>query len=312
LKTENPQKKTSIGGSALIEGVMMRGPRVSAMAVRKPDGTIDLSEWPSVKGEIPWYKKTPFIRGIFNFIDSMAISYRCLTRSAEIAGMEEEEEPTGFEKKLYDLLGDKVGAAIGVVSLILGLLLAVCLFIFLPTALVSLLRGVTERRIILTLAEAVVKIAIFITYIWLISKMPDIRRTFEYHGAEHKTIACYEAGEELTVENVRRHTRFHPRCGTSFILIVLIVSALVFSFVSWDNLIGRVLLKLVCLPVVIGIAYEIIKLAGRSENPIMKCVSQPGLWTQRLTTREPDDSQIECAIAAMKPCIPENSDEDRW
>ena len=311
MKTENPKKKTSIGGSALIEGVMMRGPRVTAMAVRKPDGSIDLSQWENGGEKKPWYKTTPFVRGVFNFIDSMAVSYKCLTRSAEIAGFDD-EEPSAFEKKLKALLGDRFTAFFNAVAVVLGVVLAVGLFLVLPTAVVGLLRRVTDTGLLLSFAEALIKIGIFITYLWLISRMPDIRRTFEYHGAEHKTIACYEAGEELTVENVRKHTRFHPRCGTSFILIVLVVSALVFSMVSWKSVVGRILLKLVCLPVVVGVAYEIIKLAGRSESPVMRAVSQPGLWMQRLTTREPDDSQIECAIAAMKPCIPENSDEDRW
>lgn len=312
-KSENikERKKTSIGGSAVIEGVMMRGPRISAMAVRKPDGTMDCSQWPTGNGRKPWYKTTPFVRGVFNFIDSMKASYSCLMRSAEISGMDD-EEPSPFEQKLRKALGDKFTAFFNAVAAVLGIALAVVLFVALPTALIGLLRKFITSRFLLSLAEAVTKIGIFVAYIWLIGLMPDIRRTFEYHGAEHKTIACYEAGEELTVENVRKHIRFHPRCGTSFILIVLIVSALVFSFVSWNSVGIRILLKFACLPIVIGIAYEIIKLAGRSDNPIMRAVSQPGLWLQRLTTREPDDSQIECAIAAMLPCIPENSDEDRW
>ncbi len=307
----NERKKTSIGGSAVIEGVMMRGPHTSAMAVRRPDGTMDVSEWPSGLDHRPWYKTAPFIRGIFNFIDSMASSYKCLMRSAELAGFEE-EEPSAFEKKLRGVLGEKFTAVFNVVAVVLGMALAVVLFAALPTALVGLLRRFVSSGVLLSFVEALMKIGIFVTYIWLISLMPDIRRTFEYHGAEHKTIACYEAGEELTVENVRRHSRFHPRCGTSFVLIVLIVSALVFSMVSWSSVVMRILLKLLCLPVVIGIAYEIIKLAGRSEHCVMRAISQPGLWLQRLTTREPDAGQIECAIAAMQPCIPENSEEDRW
>ncbi len=307
----NERKKTSIGGSAVIEGVMMRGPHTSAMAVRRPDGTMDVSRWPSGLDHRPWYKTTPFIRGVFNFIDSMASSYRCLMRSAEIAGFED-EEPSGFEKKLQEKLGDRFMTVFNAVALVLGLLLAVVLFAALPTALVGLLRNYVSSGVFLSLVEAGVKIGIFISYIALISLMPDIRRTFEYHGAEHKTIACYEAGEELTVENVAKHCRFHPRCGTSFVLIVLIISALIFSMVSWKSVPVRILLKLICLPVVVGVSYEIIKLAGRSESPVMRAVSQPGLWMQRLTTREPDAGQIECAIAAMEPCIPENEDEDRW
>jgi len=305
------RKKTSIGGSAVIEGVMMRGPHTSAMAVRRPDGTMDVSEWPSGLDHRPWYKTAPFIRGVFNFIDSMASSYRCLMRAAEIAGFDE-EEPTAFEKKLRDWLGERFTAVFNAVAVVLGMLLAVVLFAALPTAIVGLLRRFVSSGVVLSLVEALAKIFIFVAYIWAISLMPDIRRTFEYHGAEHKTIACYEAGEALTVENVKRQCRFHPRCGTSFVLIVLIVSALVFSMVSWNSVAIRIVLKLVCLPVVVGVAYEIIKLAGRSDHPVMRAVSQPGLWLQRLTTREPDAGQIECAIAAMKPCIPENGEEDRW
>jgi len=312
LSTKQERKKTSIGGSAVIEGVMMRGPHTSAMGVRRPDGTIDRSQWPSGLDCLPWYQKTPFIRGVFNFIDSMASSYKCLMRSAEISGMAEDEEPSAFEKKVAQLLGDRAQSVFNVLVTVLGLALAVVLFAALPTALVGMLRRVISSGLVLSLAEALVKIGIFVAYIWAIALMPEIRRTFEYHGAEHKTIACYEAGEPLTVENVRKHSRFHPRCGTSFILIVLIVSALIFSLVGWGSVPLRILLKLVCLPVVIGVAYEIIKLAGRSDHPVMRAISQPGLWLQRLTTREPDDGQIECAIAAMEPCIPDNEEEDRW
>jgi len=312
LSTNQERKKTSIGGSAVIEGVMMRGPHTSAMGVRRPDGTIDCSQWPSGLDHRPWYKTTPFVRGVFNFIDSMVSSYRCLMRSAEISGFAQEEEPSALEKKIEKALGDRAKGFFNVLVTVLGMALAIVLFAALPTALVGLLRRAVSSGFVLSLTEAVVKIAIFVAYIWLVALMPDIRRTFEYHGAEHKTIACYEAGEELTVENVKRHSRFHPRCGTSFILIVLIVSALVFSFVGWGSILTRVLLKLICLPIVIGIAYEIIKLAGRSDHPVMCAISQPGLWLQRLTTREPDAGQIECAIAAMLPCIPENAEEDRW
>ena len=162
------------------------------------------------------------------------------------------------------------------------------------------------------MVEGIIKIVIFILYLALVSRMKEIRRVFEYHGAEHKSIACYEAGEELTVENVRKHTRFHPRCGTSFILIVLVIGIIVFSVVTWDNLAVRMILKLALLPVVMGIAYEIIKLAGRYDNPVTRIVSAPGLWLQRLTTSEPDDSQIEVAIAALTEVLPQNKEEDRW
>lgn len=310
MSNTNERKKTSIGGSALIEGVMMRGPFVTAMAVRKPDGELDISQWETQKGEKPWYKKAPFIRGSFNFIDSMAVSYKCLMKSADIAGFE--EQPSELEKKLEKLLGANGSKILSGFAMLLGVVLAVLLFMVLPTLLVSLIRPFIHTRWLLALTEAVVKIAIFMAYIIAISQMPDIKRVFEYHGAEHKTIACYEAGEELTVENVKRHSRFHPRCGTSFILIVLIVSALVFSMVTWDRLIVRIALKLVCLPIVVGITYEIIKLAGRYDNAVTRIISAPGLYMQRFTTNEPDAGEIEAAIAAMLPCIPEDKEQDNW
>lgn len=310
MSNTNERKKTSIGGSALIEGVMMRGPFTTAMAVRKPDGELDISQWETEKGAKPWYKKAPFIRGSFNFIDSMAVSYKCLMKSAEIAGFE--EEPSAFEKKLEKLFGESFSKVLSGFAMVLGVLLAVLLFMVLPTVLVSLIKPFISSQWLMALCEAVVKIAIFMAYIIAISRMPDIKRVFQYHGAEHKTIACYEAGEELTVENVKHHSRFHPRCGTSFILIVLIVSALVFSLVTWDKLIVRIALKLICLPIVVGITYEIIKLAGRYDNVCTRIISAPGLWMQRFTTNEPDAGQIEAAIAAMLPCIPEDKEQDNW
>lgn len=305
-------KKTSIGGQALIEGIMMRGPETSSMAVRQPDGEINLSTWSTNKGDKkPWYKTAPIVRGSFNFIDMMALGYKCLIKSADLAGFEE-EEPSKFEKKLMELLGDKFSSVLGSAAMLLGVALSVGLFMVLPTVLVGFLKNFVASQAALTAIEAVTKIAIFVLYLYAVSKMGDVRRVFEYHGAEHKTIACYEAGEELTVENVRKHSRFHPRCGTSFMLIVMVVSVLVFSFASWSSVIGRVLLKLLLLPLVVGISFEIIKLAGRYDNPLTRAISAPGLWLQNLTTYEPHDEQIEVAIAAMKPCIPVDQQQDRW
>lgn len=306
----NSQKKTSIGGSALIEGVMMRGPFTSAMAVRKPDGQLDISQWPTDNGKKAWYKKAPFIRGTFNFIDSMKDSYKCLMKSADIAGFE--EEPSAFEKKLMKMFGDSFSKIFGGLAMVLGIMIAVGLFIVLPTFLMGLLRPFIHTAWLLSGIETLIKMSLFLAYVVMISRMPDIRRVFEYHGAEHKTIACYEAGEELTVENVRKHCRFHPRCGTSFILITIIVSMLVFSVITFDKLIVRMALKLISLPIVVGIAYEIIKFAGKYDNAFTKVISAPGLYLQRLTTCEPDDSQIEAAIASMLPCIPEDKEQDIW
>ncbi len=305
-------KKTSIGGQALIEGIMMRGPETSSMAVRQPDGEISLSVWPTDKaGKKPWYKSTPFVRGSFNFIDMMALGYKCLMKSADLAGFEE-EEPSKLEKKLMELLGDKFSAIFGSAAMLLGVALSIGLFMVLPTVLVGFIKHFINSQAILTAIEAVTKITIFVLYLYAVSKLGDVKRVFEYHGAEHKTIACYEAGEELTVENVRKYPRFHPRCGTSFMLIVMVVSVLVFSFASWNSVIGRVLLKLILLPLVVGISFEIIKLAGRYDNPLTRAISAPGLWLQNLTTYEPTDDQIEVAIAAMKPCIPNDQQQDQW
>jgi len=311
LNNTSEMKKTSIGGSALIEGVMMKGPHKLGMGLRKPDGTIEEVVWELPQKEKPWYMTTPIIRGVFNFVDSMKFSYKCLSYSAEVAGFED-EEPSKFEIKLKELLGDKFASFLNGIALVLGVLLAVAIFFVIPTTIVGFLRRFIEWQAALTLIEAVVKIGIFVVYVAVISRMEEIKRVFEYHGAEHKTISCYEAGEELTVENVRRHSRFHPRCGTSFIIITLIVSVLVSSLISWSNVLIRIALKVITLPIVMGVAYEAIKFAGRSESCVAGWLSKPGIWMQHLTTREPDDGQIECAIAAMKPCIPENSEDDRW
>ncbi len=309
----NAKFKTSIGGQALIEGVMMRGPVDSAMAVRLPDGTIDVEQYPT-KNPTAWYRKTPFIRGSFNMVDSLAQGYKCLMKSAEKSGMDEDAEPTKFEKWVSEKTGKDIMSVVSVVALALGGALAILLFMMLPAFIVGLLGRfmLIEGSVAKSLIEGAVKIAIFLLYLALVSRMSEIKRVFMYHGAEHKTIACYEAGEELTVENVRTKQRFHPRCGTSFLLIVLVVSILVFSVVTWSSVVLRVALKLLMLPLVVGVAYEIIKLAGRVDNFLTRAISAPGIWLQRLTTVEPDDSQIEVAIASMLPVIPKEKGSDEW
>lgn len=304
-------KRTSIGGQAIIEGVMMRGPELSAMSVRTPDGSIDTETWVN-KGAKAWYKKAPFVRGVFNLIDSLFLGYKCLMKSAEKSGMDLDEEPTKFEKWLIAKFGDKMMKVISAFALVLGALLAMLLFMVIPTYSIKLIDMFFPLGGFKTILEGLMKIAIFVGYLALVAKMPEIRRVFEYHGAEHKTIACYESGEELTVENVRKYRRFHPRCGTSFILIVLVISIIVFSFVPWFSGVLRILIKLLLLPVVVCIAYEIIKFAGRHDNLLTRIISAPGLWLQRLTTAEPDDSQIEVAIASMIPVIPNEGDADKW
>ena len=303
--------KTSIGGQAIIEGVMMRGPLLSAMSVRIQDGTIDTETWEN-KGAEAWYKKTPFVRGVFNLVDSLLTGYKCLMKSAEKSGMDLEEEPTKFEKWLIAKFGDGMMKVISVFALVVGAFLAMLLFMVIPTYSVKFLDMLIPLGVFKTALEGLIKIAVFVGYLALVSKMPEIKRVFEYHGAEHKTIACYEAGEELTAENVAKYRRFHPRCGTSFILIVLVISIIVFSFVPWFSGILRILIKLLLLPVVVCIAYEIIKFAGRHDNALTRIISAPGLWLQRLTTCEPDASQIEVAIASMLPVIPQKEGTDQW
>lgn len=297
--------KTSVGGQALLEGIMMKGPEKSAMAVRKPNGEIDLSVWDTKK--LTGIRKIPFIRGTFNFIDTLIQGYDCLMKSAEISG--QEEEPDKIELWLNKVFGKAAGAVFGTVVTFLAAALAIGLFFGVPALVCGFIGNYVENKILLSAIEGVIKIAMFLAYIIGVSKMSDIRRTFMYHGAEHKTIFCYEKGLELTVENVRKQQRFHPRCGTSFLLIVLVVSVLVSSVITWENVFIRVLLKVLMLPVTVGISYEIIKFAGRHDNWFTKIISAPGLWFQNFTTQEPDDSMIEIAIAAVTPVLPENPED---
>lgn len=307
----NSKKKTSIGGQALIEGIMMRGPFLTSMATRMPDGSIEVETWDTHKsGKTPWTRRAPFIRGIFNMVDSMVVGYHCLMKSAEKAGVE--EEPTKFDRWLEEKLGDNMMKVLGGFAVVLGVALAAVLFIFIPTGLSSLLKPLLGAGIGLSLIEGLIKVIILVGYMWLCSRTKEIHRVFEYHGAEHKSIACYEAGLPLTVENIRPQRRFHPRCGTSFLFLVVFISIIVGSFISWDNPAIRMLLKLALIPVVVGISYELIKLAGRSDGILTRIISAPGMWLQHITTCEPDDGQIECAIAALEAVIPEDENADRW
>ena len=255
-----------------------------------------------------------FVRGIFNFIISLVDGYRCLMKSAEKQMDEDnpQEEMTKFEKWLDDKFGEKIMSVFMVLAVIVSVAVAMFLFMYLPTKTVGLIKPIKDYSILKTFLEGIIKIIIFVLYLGFTSLMKDIKRTYEYHGAEHKTIACHEAGEELNVENVRKQSRFHPRCGTSFIFLVLIVGIFVFSFLSWGSTLVRVGMKLVLMPLIVGISYEIIRLAGRYDNVITRIISAPGLQLQKLTTREPDDKQIEVAIAAIKPCIPEDLEDDLW
>lgn len=322
---------TSIGGQAILEGVMMRGPEKTAMAVRKPDGEIEcrIDENGTKKRSRFW--KLPIARGCINFVDSLIIGMKAIMFSAEFMDLEEDEETESkFDKWLEEKFGDKIKDIVIYVAIVLSLFMSVGLFILLPTAIAQGLGWIVSKLGFYELSvsggfvstvEGIVKMAIFLSYMFLVSRMKDIRRVFEYHGAEHKTIACYEAGEELTVENVRKHSRFHPRCGTSFLLIVMIVSIILFALLpsfSGENIsaIARLLLRmgtrLLLLPIVAGVSYEIIKIAGRSKKGCVRFLTKPGLWLQRLTTYEPDDSQIEVAIRSMTEVIPEDKESDKW
>ena len=310
---------TSIGGQAVIEGVMMRGPKESAIAVRKPDGEIIVEKKP-VSSILQKCKilKLPIIRGVISFIESLVNGTKALMFSAEFFELEEEEDKkkkeamTEEERQKAEAKESRMKNAAIYVSVVVALVFGVGLFMMLPAVLVGFIKDYITSGVLATLAEGLIRITIFLIYIALVSQMKDIRRVFEYHGAEHKTIFCYESGEELTVENARRFSRLHPRCGTSFLLIVMVVSIIVFSFISWENPWIRLGLRLLLLPVVAGLSYEIIKFAGRSKSKAMRLVSLPGMWLQKITTREPDDSQLEVAIASLQAVLTENREDDKW
>ena len=365
------QKKTSIGGQALIEGIMMRGPKKSAMAVRHYSGEMILEEVDSDIKHPAKFWRLPIIRGIYSLVTSFSMGYKCLTRSSILSGMEEQiekEEAEAAEKKAIKkenkilasqgeptiteeeaaerirIAGEKAVSdeelseeekkkkkdssdlfmnAIMVVASVLAVFLCVGLFMYLPTFLFTLIfnKGFGMEsstaygyRTLQASFEGILKIAIFVGYMALCTLMKDIRRTFMYHGAEHKTIFCYEAGLPLTTENVRKMSRFHPRCGTSFMIIMLIVGIIIGIFIpsfgtSQIANIARALVKILLLPINIGVGYELIKYAGRHDNLFIRIVSAPGLWMQRISTKEPDDSMIECAIAALEAVIPEDNSD---
>ena len=313
--------KTSVGGQALIEGVMMQGPRGMATAVRKPDGEI-LTEYHTIKllRNKNKFFNIPIIRGIFGFVESMIIGYKTLMYSAEVSGMEdfEEESMSKFERWLNDKMGEKLVSAVAAIGSVLGIVLAFILFFYLPVLVFNKANewaggAITNFQGII---EGGMKIIIFVIYIAAVSRMKDVRRLFMYHGAEHKSIACYEAGLDLNVENAKKCTRFHPRCVTSFIFVVLIFSiifytiiAKIFPVIAAERILWLIL-KLVFLPIIMGICYEFIRYAGRHDNLFVKIVSAPGLWMQRLTTKEPTDDILEVGIAAIKAVITDNPEDD--
>ena len=367
------KRKTSIGGQALIEGIMMRGPKKTAMAVRDPQGEIVFEESVNKATKRSRITKLPIIRGVFGFIDSMAMGYKCLMRSAELSGLEEAEAELQREKEekqakkaaeKAEKLAKKKGidpevalreikaedskktsekpkkadgkegssplvTVIMVLSVVFAVVLAVGLFFYLPSFVFGLLTkaapvllfpdNLALASFVKSLFEGVFKIVMLVAYMSLVSLMKDIRRTFQYHGAEHKTIFCYEHGMALTVENVRRERRFHPRCGTSFLILMVLVNVFVSFFIdpisylilgyTLNNLL-RTAIRLLLLPLIMGLGYEVLKFAGRHDNLFTRIVSAPGMWLQRITVLEPDDDMIECAIKAFVAVIPEEEIEE--
>ncbi|MBR4875844.1 MAG: DUF1385 domain-containing protein [Clostridia bacterium] len=302
-------KSSNIGGQAVLEGIMMKNGAAYAVAVRKPDGEIEVKK-EEYKSAIKWgiLTKIPFVRGVFNFVDSLVLGMKTLTYSASFWEEETDEVLTDEEaakaKKKEDfILG---------VTMVLSVVLALNLFMVLPYFISTLFRGIIHSRLLRTVLEAVLRIAIFVGYILAVSKMKDIQRTFMYHGAEHKCINCIEHGMELTVENVRKQSRLHPRCGTSFMFVVVMITTLVMSVFTWSSVWMRLLIRLAMVPVIVGISYEINRAVGRMDNIISKIATAPGLFMQRFTTVEPDDNMIEVAIDAIKRVIPEGEDEDKW
>lgn len=301
---DNAGRRGKIGGEALIEGIMMKAGRSYAVAVRQEDKRIRVSRhaFKTVRDKSPLLR-LPIIRGAVNMVESLILSYKVLGMSAEVFGDgAETEEPSKFEKWLDEKFGEHLTAAVMAVGAVLGLALGFGLFFFLPMACAKGLEALTGISLgwFKNLIEGIIRIAIFVGYVWAVSFMKDIRRTFEYHGAEHKTIFCYEAGLPLTVENIAKQTRFHPRCGTSFLFVALIVSVIISSFVTWNNIGLRLVIKLLLLPVTVGVSYEFIMYAGKHDNILTKILSAPGLWMQHLTTREPDAGEIACAISSVK------------
>ena len=304
--------RTSIGGQALMEGIMMRGPEKICCAVRKPDGTIDLT-YDTVTTR--WYNKVPLLRGVCNMAENLYKGYKYLMHAADIAmeGTEDAEPESKLDKWLDEHTGPVFQNVLMGCAAFAGVVLALFLFTFLPTFLTGqLIRFVPLGRWGRVILEGALKMAIFLLYMYLCTRMKDLHRVFEYHGAEHKTIACYEAGLPLTVENIRKQSRFHPRCGTSFMILVIIISIFLYAVLPWTSTGLRVVYKLCMFPLLVGVSYEILKWAGRSDSVLSHIVSRPGLWMQRLTTFEPDDSMIEVAIAAVTPVLPENQEEARW
>jgi uncharacterized protein YqhQ len=295
-------KYSGIGGQAVIEGVMMKNRDEYATAVRKPDGTIEVKKDTYISmGEKVKLFSLPFFRGIFSFADSMILGMRALTFSASFFEDDEEDsEPSKFEKLLERVFGEKMEKALMSMVMVFSVIMAICIFMVLPLFLANIFHYFIKSQTIMAVLEGVIRIGIFIAYIKLVSRMEDIRRTFMYHGAEHKCINCLEHGLELNVENVRNSSKEHKRCGTSFLLIVMIISILFFMVIQVKTLPLRILSRIILIPVIAGVSYECLRIAGRSDSKLVDILSRPGMWMQGLTTSEPDDSMIEVGIASVE------------
>ena len=320
--------KTTIGGQALIEGIMMRGPEKDAIVVRGKDGlTVEISDRKVYPPKS--FKTWPFFRGMFTFFDSQVVGVKALLRSADLAPEEMQEQPSKFDLWLEKKLGNESFQKIIVgLAVTMGMGLSIVLFFLLPMVVSSFFDKWIPNMLTLNLVEGLVRMCIFMAYMFLVSRMEEMKRVFAYHGAEHKTIRCYEAGLPLTVENVRKQTRLHPRCGTSFLLVVMVISILVFSVASSGLLAAvpaleairgsflyrllMIVFKLLLLPVVVGITYEINRWCGRKDNAFTRALSAPGMWMQNFTTYEPDDSMIEVGIAAVEAVLPQKEGSDLW
>ncbi len=309
-QTSQEKFKTMIGGQALIEGIFMRGPDKEAVVVRTKDGLVQKVD--PLKKRTGW-TTWPLVRGVFTFAGSMVHGVQALMYSASFMPEDEQEEPTKFEKWIERKFGsDKLEQWLIYSAVVIGALFAVGLFLLLPTFLVGFIRPLHDHLILRNLGEGVVKVALFVLYMFAVSHLGEIKRVFSYHGAEHKTIRCYEAGLPLTVENVRPMTRLHPRCGTSFLFVVIIISILVGAVIQVSNTLLRMLLHLALLPVVVAVSYECNRFVGRHDNWLTRALSAPGMWFQHFTTNEPDDSMIEVGIEALRLVIPERKGADTW
>lgn len=315
MQREKTKMVTSIGGQALIEGILMRGPEKISLAIRKPDGDIynEYMEATYLKDKFSLFK-FPIFRGISSFIDSMIIGYKALMISAEKSSAEDsEEELSKFDKWLSNKFGDKIMNIIMAIASVLGIALAILLFFVFPSWIFNVALGylsfLGDSFVYRSIFEGILRVIIFLIYIILCSQLKDMRRVFQYHGAEHKTIFCYENNEELTVDNVKKHSRFHPRCGTSFMFLMILLGIIIGFFIPFSNPFFRSFIKILCIPIIVGLGYELIKICGKYDNMVTRIISAPGLWIQRITTKEPDDDMIEIAISALRAVAPENKND---